>query len=361
MIESVEAYLAKLNNELSGCDPAITLDALADAEEHLRNALEQMPGSEKEGSEAEALIPIIEKYGSPEEIATAYREIETLTQPALSEQKSSVDKPFIYRFFSIISDPGAWGALLYLLLSMITGIVYFTWAIAGLSLSLSLLILIIGLPFTVLFLLSVRSIALVEGRIVEALLGVRMPRRPFFTNRQAGWWEQVKSLFLETRTWTALVYMVVQLPLGIIYFTVFISLIALSVGFMVNPLFVRFLNAPLITFGGQEYYLSHPALMPIVVAGGLILLLVTMHLAKFVGRLHGVFAKNLLVGDRMEYKKSGKRNLSRDSNRMEDPMEINEKAKPESEERPPLLAIVLVIAIFAAVIGLTLFAFLTSS
>jgi len=149
--------------------------------------------------------------------------------------------------------------------------------------------------------------------------------------------------------------------LGIIYFTVFISLIALSVGFMVNPLFVRFLNAPLITFGGQEYYLSHPALMPIVVVGGLILLLATMHLAKFVGRLHGVFAKNLLVGDRMEYKKSGKRNLSRDSNRMEDPMEINEKAKPKSEERPPLLAIVLAIAVFAAVIGLTLFAFLTSS
>jgi len=361
MIESVEAYLEKLNNELTGCDPAITQDALADAEEHLRNALEQVPGPEKEVSEVETLIPIIEKYGSPEEIASAYREIETLTQPALAEMKPSVDKPFIYRFFSIISDPGAWGALLYLLLSMITGIVYFTWAIMGLSLSLSLLVLIIGLPFTVLFLLSVRSIAFVEGRIVEALLGVRMPRRPFFTNRQAGWWEQVKSLFLETRTWTALVYMVVQLPLGIIYFTVFISLIALSVGFMVNPLFVRFLNAPLITFGGQEYYLSHPALMPIVVVGGLILLLATMHLAKFVGRLHGMFAKNLLVGDRRGYENSGRRIRNRDSHRMEDPMDINEKAKPEIEERPPLLAIIFSIAIFVVVIGITLYAFLMSS
>ena len=360
MIESVETYLAELKRELAGCDPAITQDALADAEEHLRNALEQVPGSEKEGSEAEALMSIIEKYGSPEEIASAYREIETLTQPALAEQEPSVDKPFIYRFFSIISDPGAWGALLYLILSMVTGIVYFTWAIMGLSLSLGLLILIIGLPFTVLFLLSVRSIALVEGRIVEALLGVRMPRRPFFTNRQAGWWEQVKSLFLETRTWSALVYMVVQLPLGIIYFTVFITLLALSVGFMVNPLFVRFLNAPLVIFGGQEYYLSHPALMPFVVAGGIILFLATMHLAKIVGRQHGVFAKNLLVGDRKEYE-TGRTDLSPDSNHMEAPMELNEKSRSESEDRPPLLAIVLAIAVFAAVIGLTLFAFLTSS
>lgn len=65
MIESVEAYLAKLKKELAGCDPAITQDALADAEEHLRNALEQVPGPEKEVSEAEVLIPIIRKYGSP--------------------------------------------------------------------------------------------------------------------------------------------------------------------------------------------------------------------------------------------------------------------------------------------------------
>ena len=360
MIDSVEGYLAKLKKELAGCDPAITQDALADAEEHLRNALEQVPGPVKEVSEAEALIPIIEKYGSPEEIASAYREIESLTQPALAALKPTVDKPFINRFFSIISDARAWGALLYLILSMITGIVYFTWAITGLSLSLSLLVLIIGLPFTVLFLLSVRSIALAEGRIVEALLGVRMPRRPFFTNRQAGWWEQVKDLFLEKRTWTTIAYMVFQLPLGVIYFTVFITLVALSLGFILNPILVLILDVPLIHFGGNAYSTS-PELMPFFVIAGLILLLATMHLAKFVGRQHGMFAKALLVGDRREHENSGRRFQNRDSHSMEDPMEINEKAKPEIEERPPLLAIILSIAVFAAVIGITLFVFLTSS
>ena len=247
MIKSVEAYLAKLKKELSGCDPAITQDALADAEEHLRNALEQVFGSEKEVSEAEALIPIIEKYGSPKEIASAYREIETLTQPALAELKPMVETTFISRFFSVISDARAWGALLYLVLSMIIGLVYFTWAVTGLSLSLSLLVLIIGLPFAILFLLSVRSIAFVEGRIVEALLGVRMPRRPLFTDRQAGWWGQVKSLFLETRTWTALTYMILLLPLGMIYFTVFITLIALSLGLIVSPILSLFLARILVS------------------------------------------------------------------------------------------------------------------
>jgi uncharacterized membrane protein len=360
MIESVDAYLVKLKQELAGSDPAITQDALADAEEHLRNALEQVPEPEKDGSEAEALIPIIERYGSPGEIALAYREIETLTQPALAEMKPMVEKPFLNRFFSIITDARAWGALLYLILSMITGMVYFTWAITGLSLSLSLLVLIIGLPFTALFLLSVRSIALVEGRIVEALLGVRMPRRPFFTNRQAGWWKQVRSLFLETRTWTAMAYMVLQLPLGIIYFTVFTTLAALSLGFILNPILVHFWDVSLIHFGGKAYYPS-PELMPFVVIAGLILLLSTMHLAKYVGRQHGMIAKALLVGNHSGYKYSGSRIRNRDSHSMEDPMEMKEQAQHEIEERPPLFVVILSFAVFLMVIGLTLFFFLTSS
>ena len=54
---------------------------------------------------------------------------------------------------------------------------YFTWAVVGASLSVSLLILIIGVPLLVLFLGSIRALAFIEGRMVEVLLGVRMPRR----------------------------------------------------------------------------------------------------------------------------------------------------------------------------------------
>ena len=44
-----------------------------------------------------------------------------------------------------------------------------TWVVTGLSLSLGLLILIVGIPLTVLFFGSVRGLALLEGRLVEAL------------------------------------------------------------------------------------------------------------------------------------------------------------------------------------------------
>ena len=360
MIESVETYLTELKKELTGCDPAIIQDALSDAEEHLRNALEQVPLSEMQDSEAEALIPIVDKYGSPSEIAAAYRDIETRTPPALASRKPSAGMSPIVQYLAIVWDASAWGALLYLVFSLVTGLVYFTWIVAGLSLSLSLMILVIGLPFTALFLMAVRSIALVEGRIVEAMLGVRMPRRPFFTNRSAGWWAQAKNLFLEKRTWTAMAYMVFQLPLGLLYFSVFTILLALSLSLILNPVLVHFMDAPLIQFAGEAYYLT-PRLMPIFVIVGFNVLLVTMHLAKWIGRQHGKMAKTLLVGERGANEISEMRTQNRDSRIMEDSMDRKEIDNANIEGRPPLLVLIISIAVFAAVLGITLFAFLLSS
>ena len=46
--------------------------------------------------------------------------------------------------------------------------------------SAGLAVLIIGIPFVILFFGSVRVLSLVEGRIVEVMLGERMPRRPLY-------------------------------------------------------------------------------------------------------------------------------------------------------------------------------------
>ena len=295
MIESVDEYLALLKEELEASDPATIQDALSDAEEHLRTALEIELELHDDLSESEALPPIIVKYGTPEETAQAYKEIEARIPPALAQQKDVSGRSAISRFFSVISEPRAWGALLYMFFSIIAGLIYFTWAITGLSLSLSLMILIIGIPFLILFLVSIRTIALVEGRIIEALLGVRMPRRSVFTPTRVGWWEQLKSLFLERRTWGGIAYMLVQLPLGILYFTIFSVLLALSLGFILVPVSELGFHSPLFVINNTAYH-TPIWLMPFVVIAGFIIFLATMHLAKFIGRMHGSLAKSLLIG-----------------------------------------------------------------
>lgn len=292
MIESVEAYLGSLRSELAGSDRAIVQDALSDAEEHLRNALEQQAQTGQAISESEALASIIAKYGTPEEIAAAYREIEDRLKPTLDATTAHGPQAVLTRFISVIAEPRAWGALLYMFFSIISGMLYFTWAVTGLSLSVGLIILIVGIPFIVLFLLSIRTISLVEGRVVEALLGVRMPRRSFFTPSNHGWWERLKSLFVERRTWGALVYMLFQLPLGIAYFTVFTILIATSAALAIGPFIPGgfTINIDNVAYQPADWSL------PLVILGGVALFLITMHLAKLIGRLHGSLAKALLLG-----------------------------------------------------------------
>ena len=93
-------------------------------------------------------------------------------------------KSLLGRFFGVAADPRTYGALLYMLLALPIGILYFTWAVTGVSLSAGLAILIIGVPFFVLFMGSVYALSLMEGRLVEVLLGQRMPRRPQAPSRE---------------------------------------------------------------------------------------------------------------------------------------------------------------------------------
>jgi hypothetical protein len=310
MINSVEQYLAELKKELAGSDRATLQDALSDAEEYLRTALNSAAKDNARISEAEALASIIERYGQPKEVAAAYKEIESRTPPAFGRPAykavepavapipappAVVDRrPFYARFFGVFADSKAWAALFYLIFSLGTGIIYFTWAVTGISVSAGLLVMIIGIPIFFLFLLSVRGIALVEGRLIEALLGVRMPRRPLFSRKDIGWWQKVKSLFAQRQTWTAMVYMFLQMPLGIIYFTVIVSLVSAGVWLIGRPIFELSFGLPAYIIGDYGFF-TPTWLMPFAVIGGVLLVTATMHLAKYTGRLHGAYAKAMLV------------------------------------------------------------------
>jgi hypothetical protein len=325
MISSIEQYLVELKRELAGSDRATVQDALSDAEEYLRTALDGAVKDKARLSEAEALATIIERYGQPAEVAAAYKEIEKRTPPtfgrtALKPVLVAVPVPpkpaaapvppsptvvtaapdtrnFFAKFFGVFAEGRTWGAFFYLMLAMFTGIIYFTWAVTGLSVSLGLLVIIIGVPILFLFMLSFRGIALLEGRLVEALLGVRMPRRPLFTRQDLGFWGKVKNLFFDGYTWTALVYMVIQMFLGIIYFSIFVSLLAVSIWLPVANIIGLSMNLPMFVIGDFAFYSAGWWVAPLSVIGGVLLLTATMHLIKYAGKLHGAWAKLMLVRD----------------------------------------------------------------
>src|SRR3546814_18964919 len=74
--------------------------------------------------------------------------------------------------------------------------------------------LIIGIPFVILFLGSIRMLSLLEGRIVEVMLGERMPRRPLYRDRGQPLMERIKDMFLDPRTWSTVLYFIAMLPIS---------------------------------------------------------------------------------------------------------------------------------------------------
>ena len=125
-----------------------------------------------------------------------------------------------------------------MLLTLATGIVYFTLVVTGLSLSLGFAVLVIGIPFFLAFIGMTRIIALGEGRLLEAMTGERMPRRPLHPGPPAPWLTRIGEMLKDVRTWTTLLYMLVMLPLGIIYFTLAVTGLAISLSLALSPVVV---------------------------------------------------------------------------------------------------------------------------
>jgi uncharacterized membrane protein len=291
---TIEDYLRQLRSALHGADPALIQDALYDAEDHLRSELAEHPGS----SETEVLARIVNSYGAPDEVAAIYVDKEQLVQQALQAPPPQQRRSAVGRFFAVAADPRAYAALFYMLLSQATGVFYFTWVVTGLSLSIGLSILIFGIVFAVLFFGTVRVLALVEGRLVEVMLGERMPRRPLYADRDKPLRERIVAMFTDPRTWSTMLYMVLMLPLGIVYFTLAVTGISLSLALVATPVALVLAHYDII--GGGLYIdggsmVPPMILLPFVVLLGIVLPFAVLHLARGIARMQGALAKHLLV------------------------------------------------------------------
>jgi VIT1/CCC1 family predicted Fe2+/Mn2+ transporter len=300
---SIDEYLRQLRAALEGEDPSLIQDALYDAEEYLRAEVAAHPGK----SEADVLELIASTYGAPDEVATAYRDTEVKVKAALRTPppRRTENPSGLRRFFNVYSDPRAYTSLFYMFLAFATGIFYFVVVVVGISLSAGLAVLIIGVPFFLAFIGITRVLALGEGRLIEAITGERMPRRPVHPGPPGSWWSRIGEMLSDARTWTTLLYLVLMLPLGIIYFV--LATLGLSAG-------LHLIFAPVIVLGESLGWVHESWDWPFILgphwetasfgvwigslfmfAAGVVILTVLMHLARGVAHGHARLAKALLV------------------------------------------------------------------
>ena len=265
-----------------------------DAEDHLRNALAEAKEANPDGKEEDLLPAIVEEYGSPQETADAYDEGETRFAPVMTRAAKPKSDNIFVKIFGIFVDPTAWGALLYSLVAFVTGTVFFAWVTTGVSTSLGLSVLIIGLPVAMLFFMSFLGIGFLEGRMVEALLGVRMPRRQRFFDPQMTLVDKIKRVLLGGDTWLTVLYMIVMYPVKVLSFCLTVTLVSTGVALMVAPGAQFILNIPMISLGDGVYMLPS-WLAPFVMVGGFLFLTATMHFIRWFNVLQGKIAKAMLV------------------------------------------------------------------
>jgi hypothetical protein len=108
--------------------------------------------------------------------------------------------------------------------------------------------------------------------------------------------QRVGAIFTDGRTWTMLFYMILMLPLGIIYFVFSVVPMVVSLAFIASPIGLAFDDSDKATinwgFGSHAPGWGDAIVLSII---GIFLLFATLHLVRALGKMHGAIAKGLLV------------------------------------------------------------------
>jgi signal transduction histidine kinase len=198
----------------------------------------------------------------------------------------------IRRLLSPIVEVRTYRRILYLLLALPLGVVEFSFLVTALSFGFGTAITLIGIPVLVGTVWAWRWIAQLERGLIGRLLGVEIapPYRP--DPPDSRWWKRLAARLADPATWKDLAFLLLQLPLGVVSFSIAVSVI----GFGLRLLFAPAFSEP---FGDGDWIAwldinSTAGAVAAVPIGALILLLGIPGL-NALGRLYGWFA-GLLLG-----------------------------------------------------------------
>jgi uncharacterized membrane protein len=281
--QELESFLVALGRTLYGQPPSLIQDALYDAENHILDALAEAKG--------EGFDNIVAAYGSPEEVAQQYVQLEAQTQQFLVGKRTQHKAN---GFFAPLCQLSSYKALGYFAIAFPVSVMYFAWfALVGINVFV-LSITLVGLPVLALFFKLQSYLALIEGQLVNTLLGERMPRRPhiFVSGRQAiGFYQQIVTHLKSPIGWKVTLYTLVHLPIASIYFAACVCMFFGSIAVVISPIVDPILHYffPTSSIDIAWYW------MPLCILVGVIGVTLSLHVAGALSKLHRAIARSLLV------------------------------------------------------------------
>jgi signal transduction histidine kinase len=154
----------------------------------------------------------------------------------VNESQSNV----LARMYGPLVQTRTWAASLHLLVNLGLGIAFFTIAITLFSVSMGLMITLIGIPLLVLTINFGRAVGAFERGRVRALFGERLPAfaRPA---PASGFWQRSKQVIGDGAGWRGLGYSMLALPWGILTFTLTVVVWSVSLSMAFFPIYQGFL------------------------------------------------------------------------------------------------------------------------
>lgn len=197
------------------------------------------------------------------------------------------------RVFGPIINPWTYARAAHLGLMFPLWIGYFVFLITALAIGISLSWTIIGPPVLLVTLYLTRLVGDAEAWAVRHLHGMEL-RRPPTTIERGSYRSQVWARIIDPTTWTGLVYLFAQFPIGIATFVFLVVSTTIGVVFTVAPFEVRPDNVLDIGDSARRWVIDDPSeawWLPIL---GLTVLLIEVHVVNLLSALHAWWARVML-------------------------------------------------------------------
>lgn len=184
----------------------------------------------------------------------------------------------------------------YLLATFPLGLAYFIVLVVALTFGGAMIWTILGPPVLLATLYLSRWAGDGEAWMVRHVQGISL-RRPPTTIERGSYRAQVRDRLTDPTTWTGLLYLFVQFPVGIVAFVILVTLTSLAGLLLAGP-FVAPIWAVTINIGSDERTIDSLAEVWWWPLGGLAVLLLEVHVVRWGARAHASWARMMLGSGR---------------------------------------------------------------
>ncbi len=202
-------------------------------------------------------------------------------------------------FFAVVGRAQTYLNFIYLLLSFPLGLFYFVFLVTGISLGLGMIILWIGVILLVGMFAAWYGLAAFERLTAIWLLREQIPAMQPYDQTGLSIWQRFVAALKNPVTWKGLAYLLLKLPIGVICFTVLVTLVSLSGALIAAPFYYT-LNFPVfdLTLNGASYttfwVIDTLAEALILSALGVLIAIISMHIFNGMAWLSARFARVML-------------------------------------------------------------------